>query len=664
MANTPSRPDPSSPRSVAHAEFNTGRRGYRIDEVRGFLIAVGAELDRLQERIRQLEASLNSRPPTVSPDELDDDVLARVLGDETVRVLQTARESAEEIRQRAEEDASRLMAEATAAADTARQEADADVARQRQEAEESASAQIEAAKEQGREMVDEARAYRERVLADLQRRTSLARDQIESLIHGRDRLLEVFERSRLVAVDVTSGLKEIDLPDEYVNLAATTGPVPVMVPSAPRPADSRPTTLADLVEATADIDDRAGTEDGDEIVVKVDDESGDPAGTDDSDDDESGAENVEDTAEVADSEDVDEGVDSDLDDGEVSAEDAAGDEDADTGDDLSNDESPANVVTLFPATSDGETPEPHLGVVADADDDDADDNDDDEDDDEGGAEPSGDTGGDVASSSDVKGLFARLRDGMSQADDPGDVGDEVGDEELAGDPIDAEESNDDPVDGSGASAFVQRDEALTTLMTTAARQLKRVMADEQNDLLDALRRGDSDADDLVPSAEEYAAPYLDVLAESLSDAAVSGAAVVDDSVRQPADDVLEGARALAVSHLVEPLRQRLAAVIAEASGDADEIVRAVRMVYREWKLHHIDAELDSVLCSAFGHGLGAAIPAGTPVVWAVDPSAVACPECEDNSLASGVVAGDEFPTGHRAAPAHPGCRCLTLPVGS
>ena len=87
------------------------------------------------------------------------------------------------------------------------------------------------AKQQGREMVNEARAYRERVLSELARRRELARQQIEQLIHGRDRLLQVFERARLVAVDVRRELTPLGEPDEYVDLSPTTGPVPMMVPA-------------------------------------------------------------------------------------------------------------------------------------------------------------------------------------------------------------------------------------------------------------------------------------------------------------------------------------------------------------------------------------------------------------------------------------------------
>ena len=87
------------------------------------------------------------------------------------------------------------------------------------------------AKQQGREMVNEARAYRERVLSELTRRRELARQQIEQLILGRDRLLQVFERARLVAVDVVAELTPLGEPDEYVDLSPTTGPVPMMVPA-------------------------------------------------------------------------------------------------------------------------------------------------------------------------------------------------------------------------------------------------------------------------------------------------------------------------------------------------------------------------------------------------------------------------------------------------
>ena len=60
MAVSFTRPDPSSPASVADAGFNTSRRGFDQHEVRDFLRMVAAELGRLQERERFLERELRS----------------------------------------------------------------------------------------------------------------------------------------------------------------------------------------------------------------------------------------------------------------------------------------------------------------------------------------------------------------------------------------------------------------------------------------------------------------------------------------------------------------------------------------------------------------------------------------------------------------------------
>jgi hypothetical protein len=86
-------------------------------------------------------------------------------------------------------------------------------------------------------------------------------------------------------------------------------------------------------------------------------------------------------------------------------------------------------------------------------------------------------------------------------------------------------------------------------------------------------------------------------------------------------------------------------------------------VYREWKTRHIDEHLDDVVRTAFGRGAFEAVEEGTPLVWTVDGEHPACPDCDDNGLAGPVSSGDEFPTGHLFAPAHPGCRCLLLGSG-
>ncbi|MFK7919800.1 MAG: DivIVA domain-containing protein, partial [Ilumatobacter sp.] len=231
MAMSFSRPDPASPAQVADASFSTGRRGFDQAEVRDFLRMVSAELGRLHERELFLERELQAAQtnPDLDRAQLDDEALTRLLGEETARVLNAARESAHEIREKAEQSAARMLLEASDEATRMREEAEIEASRRRTDAAADAEAELSMAKQQGREMVNEARAYRERVLSELARRRELAREQIEQLIHGRDRLTQAFERARLVAVDVVAEMQPLGEPDEYVNLQPSTGPVPVMV---------------------------------------------------------------------------------------------------------------------------------------------------------------------------------------------------------------------------------------------------------------------------------------------------------------------------------------------------------------------------------------------------------------------------------------------------
>ena len=124
--------------------------------------------------------------------------------------------------------------------------------RLRQDAATDAESELAMAKQHGREMVVEVRAYRERVLGELSRRRDLAREQIEQLAHGRDRLVQAFERARLAAVDVLGELSPLIEPDEYVNLSPTTGPVPLMVPNTPPPPQRRGPAFADRTDSATE----------------------------------------------------------------------------------------------------------------------------------------------------------------------------------------------------------------------------------------------------------------------------------------------------------------------------------------------------------------------------------------------------------------------------
>ncbi len=592
MAMSFARPDPSSPASVADAAFGTSRRGFDQTEVRDFLRMVAAELGRLQERERFLEREL--RTAQTNPDldnvRFDDATLTRLLGEETARVLSTAREAATEIREKAEQNAARLLSEAGDEAVRMRQEAEVESSRRRADAASDAEAELAMAKQQGREMVNEARAYRERVLSELARRRELAREQIEQLMHGRDRLMQAFERARVVAVDVVAELKPLGEPDEYVNLSPTTGPVPVMVPNSRRPDD---TVLLEVVpDGSADVAaalDAAGDETSQD---PVDDTVADPV------DDAGPGTDAEATATEPDPE-------------------------------VETEPDPEADVETEPEAEHGLEAEPEHDGAAEHDD-------------------------------VVVDLFARIRAEAVTvvADDVSADLDEIVEAPVAGVKPDVRTEVE-----SEESPFRRRDAALTPLIVASARKLKRVLADEQNEVLDGLRRGAA----ALPDRAEHTARFADAIDDELRAAAVAGAASVSSGRAAKLNKTKMGlavgaGRDALAEWLVNPLRERLERCIADGAGDNDAISKGIRSVYREWKTQHIDEQLDDVLRTAHGRAVLAALPEGAPVCWGVDAEHPACADGDDNALAGCVAAGSSFPTGHVFAPSHTGCRCLLVPA--
>jgi DivIVA domain-containing protein len=680
MAMSFSRPDPASPAQVADATFSTGRRGFDQDEVRDFLRMVSTELGRLHERERFLERELRNAQaaPVVDASQLDDEALTRLLGEETARVLNAARQSAVEIREKAEQAAARLLTEASDEAARRREEAEIEASRRRADAANDAEAELSMAKQQGREMVNEARAYRERVLSELARRRELAREQIEQLIHGRDRLMESFERARLVAVEVVAEMQPLGEPDEYVNLQPTTGPVPVMVARNDTPrddaeaeaiaaADRAATAAAAMpvaddathdavdteIEAAPDaeaapdtvIESEVDTEPGTETVISL------VAEADDSDDDDleqfgAGAEpetEVEEAADVVTADDEAVDVDTAADDAQAHDDVAAADldTDADADDDTLDTDAEVQPAADDPATD-----------AAD--------------------EASGDASADDdADDHVVVDLFARLRGGTTNRDDHADDAPAAAGPAADSASADEQDADDEDADDLAveASPFEQRDADLTPLIVASAKKLKRVLADEQNEVLDGLRRNDAvaDLDAIVPPVREHAARYRTALVDDLLCAANAGAQIAaPESTKKlkkaDANEAIDHAGTMLDERLVGPLRDRLERCISEGDGDNAAITQKVRAVYREWKTQHIDETLDDVMRAAHGRGVFAATEPGTPTLWTTDQRFTACPDCDDNALEGAVAAGDPFPTGHTFAPAHPGCRCMLLPA--
>ena len=254
---------------------------------------------------------------------------------------------------------------------------------------------------------------------------------------------------------------------------------------------------------------------------------------------------------------------------------------------------------------------------------------------------------DDVTATDVDDLFARLRASEPPADDTADEADEA----------------DEAVE---ESRFRRRDAALVPLIVASARKLKRVLADEQNEVLDALRRKEPvrNLDVLVPWQSEQADRYADAIGAELLAAAMAGADSVGSAAQVDAgpSGPIAPVREQLAADVIAPLRERLERSVAEGEGDNDAVAKRARGVYREWKTQRIDEQLDDLFRLAYCQGAMSALGAGARVTWEVDPDGPPSPDCEDNALGGPVTIGDAFPSGHVTPPMHPGCRCLLVPV--
>jgi len=240
---------------VANRTFSSSFRGVAEAEVKAFLRRVADEIADGRRREAELEAALEQAEEAArTPRGLNEEELLDALGEETSRLLHTARDAARDIRTKAEENAARLLATAhedsqrmrdeaegllalrAAEADTAaseiRQSAadaaselrsaaerDAEEERARTEAvserariasETEAEATVDSARIKGRELVDTARNLRERVLADLAHKRALLTEQIAELRAGRDRLLEAYRVVKRSFLDATDALAQVE----------------------------------------------------------------------------------------------------------------------------------------------------------------------------------------------------------------------------------------------------------------------------------------------------------------------------------------------------------------------------------------------------------------------------------------------------------------------
>ncbi len=279
---------------------------------------------------------------------------------------------------------------------------------------------------------------------------------------------------------------------------------------------------------------------------------------------------------------------------------------------------------------------------------------------------------DVDPTARIESVFARLRGDATEApvvvEPPAPVATEPVAPSAPVEPEPVEPAVGDapagPADDDFAARRRARDDVLEPATAGLMRRAKRILQDDQNEFLDAMRRQKSrlDPKKLLPGLELQTAVWAEVVAPSVEDVYRAGRETVAPATKGGApkrlvSDLAEG--------LVVPLRERLLATVAgviddgpyEPVGELHRVLgAAVGARYREWRSQDLEPLVGDLLAAAYARGAFDAAPVGARLRWV--PAEVAqCPDADDNALEA-TVKGQPFPTGQPCPPAHPGCRCM------
>ncbi|HZN16016.1 MAG TPA: DivIVA domain-containing protein [Acidimicrobiales bacterium] len=625
---------PVTAEEVAHRGFGTTFRGFDPNEVRLYLTRVAESLRTSRDRQRELEQAVRDAEARAAKPQLDEATLTSALGEHTARIIRSAHEAASDIRAKAEEsveqilkdaheEASRLRAEAERAladrvteaeaeANGVRQAAEADAQGMRRRAQEQADRLIHGARAQSKEMAAEVQALRNRVMGDLMRRRRVALVQVEQLQAGRDRLLEAYRVVRRTLDEATDALQRAEADARAAAEAAAH-----RVAAEPEPtADELGLTTGEPGPAP---EPEPEAEASPEPVY-------------------SRPPDVSSSVRVLRSVPADEKAD-------------APTEPEDVRPTLKVVQPPSDVesVRVFkadtppppppPAPVPEPVPEPEPEPVVEA-----------------VVEPEvvePEAVEPEQARPEVDELFAKLR---SDQDAPAES---------------AETSEPEPVaDATPEDELVaRRDEALAPVIVAVTRKLKRALQDEQNEVLDRLRRHGGHRPSLAvafPEALDHRARYIDGVMPDLADAMVAGIALAGGNAASD-EDVVRGVADELTDALVGPLSRRLEGALDEAASMGDDesaITARVSAAYRDLKGNRLERLAADYAGSAFAAGAFVAFAPGTPLRWVVRDVDGQCPDCDDNALAGPTPRGEAFPTGQLRPPAHAGCRCLLAPASA
>ncbi|MBJ7421408.1 MAG: hypothetical protein JHC58_00980, partial [Ilumatobacteraceae bacterium] len=217
--------------------------------------------------------------------------------------------------------------------------------------------------------------------------------------------------------------------------------------------------------------------------------------------------------------------------------------------------------------------------------------------------------------------------------------------------------------------FERRDSALIAVDEMLVKKLKRVLADEENAMLNYLqsKKAQVALEKVLPSFENQLQTFVEATSKELIEAAMSGAQSLSKSLKSDLRKKISNATVMQVlskklaDDIVYPLRERIQKCVEGSDGSASEMSSLIRSTYREWKMKQVDKIVGDISRLAYSRGAYLVLETGVKVCWMVDPNGPPCADAEDNSLAGEVNCGEKFPTGDEHPVIHAGCKCLVVP---
>lgn len=216
------------------------------------------------------------------------------------------------------------------------------------------------------------------------------------------------------------------------------------------------------------------------------------------------------------------------------------------------------------------------------------------------------------------------------------------------------------------AVFMQRTELLGDASASAGRRIKRLLQEDQNELLDRLRTARASAADALLPLEEQIERFHGGLSEILSAAFLAGRTAGGLEGGDPEEAV----GSLVRKQFLVPLRSDVSRVIEAgftAKDSAAAISERANDVFRVWKGVRTDLLGEGLVFAAFHAGvLDALVARGTEKKrWVFSPQEQDCPRgiCKVNVDGGATPTGSVFASGHNAPPAHGGCSCTVIGEG-